>query len=275
MRPIAITLVLVGMVAACSTSSSSSSGDGGLGCSLGDKCSPTQLCNGGIPGCGSNCQCLDGTWQAPCPADLPETGSPCSPENAYCGYTTSTNPCGADNCYCQGGAWSCGPTCTVPLDSGGQPSDASGTPESGSPSDGGGDGSLRYAVVIRLGQNDECGEPLPTDSSGETTCAIVLEGPNRGCEGPGLSPATPQEIALVVRDGSSTAGSICNVTQLAGSPGVGCDQQAMGWCYVAGSCESDAGTSCAAAICTTSAFNDTYVPASGEAATWVAYLVCP
>lgn len=133
--------------------SGSDAGDSGLGCSLGDKCSPTQLCNGGIPGCGSNCQCLDGTWQAPCPADLPETGRPCSPENAYCGYTTSTNPCGADNCYCQGGAWTCGPTCVISLDSGGQPSDA-GTPESGSPSDGGGDGSLRYAAVIQLGQNE-------------------------------------------------------------------------------------------------------------------------
>jgi hypothetical protein len=95
------------------TSPSSSAGPGGLSCKIGGGCSQTQTCTGGIEGCTSNCNCLNGTWQAPCPADLPETGSPCSPESAYCGYTTSTNPCGADNCDCQGGAWSCGPTCVL------------------------------------------------------------------------------------------------------------------------------------------------------------------
>jgi hypothetical protein len=81
-------------------------------CTLGGACSNTDLCMG-IAGCESNCQCLSGTWQAPCPAALPQTGSACTPEGAYCGYTTSTNACGADNCYCQSGAWGCGPTCII------------------------------------------------------------------------------------------------------------------------------------------------------------------
>jgi hypothetical protein len=82
-------------------------------CTLGAPCSNASLCMGGIPGCTSNCQCLDGKWQAPCPTDLPQTGSACTPEGAYCGYTTSTNTCEADNCYCKGGAWNCEPSCAI------------------------------------------------------------------------------------------------------------------------------------------------------------------
>jgi hypothetical protein len=100
-------------ISGCSSTNSASAGDGGLRCGLGGGCSQTQICMGGIAGCSSNCQCLDGTWQAPCPTDLPETGSTCTAAGAYCGYTTMTNACGAANCYCQGGAWSCGPTCII------------------------------------------------------------------------------------------------------------------------------------------------------------------
>jgi hypothetical protein len=92
---------------------SGATADGGLSCSLGGGCAQTQVCTGGIGGCASNCQCLDGTWQAPCPANLPHTGSACTAAGAQCGYATSTNACGAANCYCQGGAWSCGPTCVI------------------------------------------------------------------------------------------------------------------------------------------------------------------
>jgi hypothetical protein len=84
-----------------------------LTCALGAACSSTELCMGGIVGCESNCQCLNGTWSAPCPTGLPPTGSACTPEGAECGYPTSTNACGADNCYCQGGAWRCGPSCII------------------------------------------------------------------------------------------------------------------------------------------------------------------
>jgi hypothetical protein len=88
-------------------------------CRLGAACSSTELCIGDIAGCTSNCQCLDGTWQAPCPMGLPQTGSACTPEGAECGYVTSTNACGADNCYCKAGAWSCGPSsCIIDADTG-------------------------------------------------------------------------------------------------------------------------------------------------------------
>src|SRR5450432_2852892 len=73
----------------CSTTSA-----GAVTCALGAACSATQSCQGGIAGCTSNCQCLGGTWQAPCPADLPTTGSACTSEGAECGYTTATNACG-------------------------------------------------------------------------------------------------------------------------------------------------------------------------------------
>lgn len=82
-------------------------------CTLGAACSSTDLCPGGIAGCESNCQCLNGTWSAPCPTGLPPTGSACAPVGTECGYSTSTNACGADNCYCESGAWNCEPTCVI------------------------------------------------------------------------------------------------------------------------------------------------------------------
>jgi hypothetical protein len=88
-------------------------------CALGATCSPTDQCPGGIAGCTSNCQCLNGTWQAPCPKDLPQTGSVCAPFaaeeslGAECGYSTSTNACGAENCSCEAGTWRCGPSCAT------------------------------------------------------------------------------------------------------------------------------------------------------------------
>jgi hypothetical protein len=95
-------------------------------CTLGAACSLGEACVGGVSDCGSNCQCLDGIWQTPCPASLPETGASCGVEGAECGYETDTNPCGADNCDCQGGTWNCGPTCAIELDAGeaGDASDA-------------------------------------------------------------------------------------------------------------------------------------------------------
>jgi hypothetical protein len=113
----AFAAAMLSVVAAACTSSSGGA-SGALSCKLGGGCSPSVLCMGGIAGCSSNCQCLDGTWQAPCPADLPQTGSACTPASAECGYTTATNACGADNCTCQNGTWNCGPTCTTLLDSG-------------------------------------------------------------------------------------------------------------------------------------------------------------
>jgi hypothetical protein len=86
--------------------------DGGLSCTLGGACATTSPCEG-VEGCTSQCQCLSGTWQEPCPASLPASGDPCTADGAYCGYVTSTNECGAANCYCQHDAWNCGPTCVI------------------------------------------------------------------------------------------------------------------------------------------------------------------
>jgi hypothetical protein len=95
---------------ACGTES-----DGPLSCQLGGRCSQTQACTGGIVGCESNCQCAGGTWQAPCPAHLPQNRSSCTAEGATCGYVTQAIACGGSvDCSCQGGAWACGPTCVTP-----------------------------------------------------------------------------------------------------------------------------------------------------------------
>ena len=37
----------------------------GYSCELGGACSNAEPCMGGVVGCGSNCQCLDGVWQTP------------------------------------------------------------------------------------------------------------------------------------------------------------------------------------------------------------------
>src|SRR5882672_2982865 len=63
---VALAAVLAIDLGACSTDSG---GHPALGCQLGAGCSDTQVCTGGIVGCTSNCQCLGGTWQAPCPDD--------------------------------------------------------------------------------------------------------------------------------------------------------------------------------------------------------------
>jgi hypothetical protein len=48
-----------------------------------------------------------------CAVDAPEDGSACPAEGQECGYllpyVTMCN--GSSDCYCQGGAWTCGPTC--------------------------------------------------------------------------------------------------------------------------------------------------------------------
>jgi hypothetical protein len=101
----------------CSTASGG--GTAPLSCQLGGGCSPTQVCTGGIMGCESNCQCVGGTWQAPCPAAMPRNGSSCTAEGATCGYLTQAIACGGSvDCHCQGGAWACGPTCVTPPDAG-------------------------------------------------------------------------------------------------------------------------------------------------------------
>jgi hypothetical protein len=60
--------------------------------------------------------CITGQSGAPslpvCPADVPEKGGACPLPGALCSYTPSSNACGVA-CGCQGGAWNCGPACTI------------------------------------------------------------------------------------------------------------------------------------------------------------------
>jgi hypothetical protein len=69
-------------------------------CTLGAACSSADLCPGGIAGCESNCQCLNGTRSTPCPTGLPPTGGACTPEGAV---DTGTDPA-ADGGPLDGGA---------------------------------------------------------------------------------------------------------------------------------------------------------------------------
>jgi hypothetical protein len=126
--------------------------------------------------------------------------------------------------------------------------------------DGSDGSSFSLATVIRLGQNDEClPQALPMTRAGGTLCAIVLTGLTGGCSGAGLSPATADEIAALERANAAYGGgSVCALNQHAasGPSGAGCaDPQAVGFCYVEGSCLGDAGPGCAQDLCTTSAFN--------------------
>jgi hypothetical protein len=100
--------------AASQETSDISANNGGLICRLGGMCTPAQPCPGGVEGCVSNCQCLEGTWQAPCPTDAPQNAAACSIEGATCGYITQSAACaGSVDCSCQMATWSCGPTCVV------------------------------------------------------------------------------------------------------------------------------------------------------------------
>ncbi len=109
------TAVLAIDLGACS----SESGLAGLSCQLGGMCSETQVCPAGIEGCDSNCQCVGGTWQAPCPEHVPQIGRSCTVEGATCGYLTQASECGGSvDCDCRGGGWTCSPTCITPPDAG-------------------------------------------------------------------------------------------------------------------------------------------------------------
>lgn len=106
--------LLLASAAACSSTSppppasATESGEAGDASTNYGPCMPG---DGTPPPC-STCECAGGAWQPiTCPTELPGPGQECSPEGAYCGFTTETNPCGAAECDCQKGTWSCGPTC--------------------------------------------------------------------------------------------------------------------------------------------------------------------
>jgi hypothetical protein len=120
-RPLAFAFTVAGAVAttALAIDLGACGGQEGLSCRLGGQCSTTQVCAEGIAGCVSDCQCASGTWQAPCPAELPASGSACTGEGATCGYLTQAAECGGSvDCYCRSGEWTCSPTCITPPDAG-------------------------------------------------------------------------------------------------------------------------------------------------------------
>jgi hypothetical protein len=182
-------------------------------------------------------------------------------------------------CSCVSGRWSCDDCYAgeALCADAGPPGDggAAGGVDAGLKPDAGG-----FATVIRLGRNDLClPRALPPNSSGKTTCTVVITGLAGGCTGDGLSPATPHEMAAIGQMGLFP-GATCELNQLAPSAGTGAgcsDPQSTGWCYVQGSCLGDAGA-CQQDICTTPPFAGGYFPSnwdSGVSLSWGAYLVCP
>jgi hypothetical protein len=155
----------------------------------------------------------------------------------------------------------------APSDDGGPPSDAAILDAS---CDREVDASLYYQVV-RL-DNALC-LPIALPCS----CRILFDGVTGACGQPGLATASLDDQAALLKlardhDASLPAGSICELDQLAASatPGAGCaDDTAAGWCFVQGSCPSDASPQCTQAACTTSGFTAAHVAYAS------AYLVCP
>jgi hypothetical protein len=59
--------------------------------------------------------CSSGSRQAPCPTNVPQSGSACPAEGATCGYLADASACeGSVDCDCDVGVWTGGPTCVVP-----------------------------------------------------------------------------------------------------------------------------------------------------------------
>ncbi len=143
-----------GFGAGCSSST--------VSCKLGGACTPSQVCSGGVQGCASDCKCIEGTWEAPCPTDVPQNASACSIEGVTCGYTTKNTACnGSMDCSCQRAAWSCAPTCVV--------TDAS----SQYTSDGGGHDA---GLICRLGGMCSPAQPCPGGIEGCVSNCQCLDG---------------------------------------------------------------------------------------------------
>jgi hypothetical protein len=106
--------------------------------------------------------------------------------------------------------------------------------------------------------------PLSTLPDGQTSCTVLLIGVHAGCAQPGLSPATPQEVAALLAyigvpdDDGSVLGNACELAQLAPSASAGsdCSSAASGWCDVpTRGCTTYSTGPCTQAICTTAAFD--------------------
>jgi hypothetical protein len=156
--------------------------------------------------------------------------------------------------------------------------DAAAPNEDAGPADAGADApASKGFVTSTFLQNGAClPQPLIV-VEGALPCTILLEGVRGGCDQPGLSTPTadqlaPFEASLAKIDAAAPPGALCALDQLAAAPdGGGCANGATpGWCYVHGGCGANPGA-CAQAICTdppfdrVSAFGDGSAPAYVEA----------
>ncbi len=93
-----------------------------------------------------------------------------------------------------------------------------------------------------------------------------------GCGSPGLSPASQADIDAATAASLKSANPmpppmpICTLAELTGGNCSGATE--LGWCYIRGSCSTDAGAMCDQAICESSSFHE----GEGYKDSW---LVCP
>jgi len=121
------------------------------------------------------------------------------------------------------------------------------------------DASIHYAV-LKLDNSLCLPVALPCG------CRILFGGVTGGCGQPGLSPAsstdtTTLEGIAAEYDASLPESGLCVLGELPASStvGAGCaDESTSGWCYVQGSCPSDAAAHCTQAVCTTYGFQAAY-----------------
>jgi hypothetical protein len=117
--------------------------------------------------------------------------------------------------------------------------------------------SVPAEIIERLNllAQDRClPRSLPSDGgTGLVDCRVLLQVAS-GCGAQGLRPANMTDAASVARAADVSPGTVCELIQLPG--GASCKSSiSAGWCYVIGSCFSDAGRTCSQAICTSSGFD--------------------
>jgi hypothetical protein len=117
------------------------------------------------------------------------------------------------------------------------------------------DAAAGYHVIYL--KNTTCMNLLFPTTGGLIACRVLLENDDAGsgsCAAPGLSPATPSDIATInaIRadaGGPPLPGALCVLNQVpSGSAPSWCENNPQAaWCYVHGSCEPDGG--CTEALC--------------------------
>jgi hypothetical protein len=104
---------------------------------------------------------------------MPLSGSACTAADAECGYTTQANPCGAADCYCQGGAWNCGPTCIYVYPTDASPDSAVGALDSATTADG--FEPTEEAGATDAGADTYSGPCIISGSSYDQSCTLATD----------------------------------------------------------------------------------------------------